>query len=224
MSETAGLTGTLGTPGTPGTPRRADTPEARPFDLIVWRAPHDIDPSKATALVESWLAKGGDPASSPFEPNTDIGWFYRELKESAPELDAVSDAAPRKTKVPIWASGSDEAPARVVGIRLTRPVVPAELELILSLTLKYDQVVFDTERKTVKRPLEQMDAYASATFWPRGAIRAVTAGALGAIIAIAGWVLNIPVASGIAVIVGGLFFLLAAWTLAHETRRRFARH
>lgn len=197
---------------------------ARPFDLVIWREPHEVDEAQAIALLDPWLAGGGDPATSPFEPSTDIGWFFRELRENDPDIDAVSDAVPRQTKVPIWASGSDEAPARVVLIRLADApdARRAEVELLFSLGMKYDLVIFDANRRTISRPLEQMDAVASATFWPRGALRAVSAGIVGAIMAVGGYVLGIPVVSGIAVIVGGLFFVLAAYTLAAATRARFA--
>ena len=85
------------------------------------------------------------------------------------------------------------------------------------------QPVDDTNRRTAARPLEQTGASTTATFWPRGAIRAVSALVLGVVLMVGGYMLGIPVASGIAVIVGGLFFLLAASTLAIETRKRFGR-
>ena len=198
---------------------------ARPFDLVVWRAPHEVDDAQAADLVDAWLASGADPLANPFEASTDIGWFYRELRENDPDIDAVSDANPRRTKVPIWASGSDEAAARVVAIRLAGApeARQAQIELLFSLAMKYDLVVFDANRRTVSRPLDQIGAYASASFWPRGALRAVSAGTIGLVVAIVGWVLGIRVVSGIAVIVGVLFFVLAAYTLAAATLARLGR-
>ncbi len=54
------------------------------FDLYVWKTPRDIDADGAAALVERWQAAGGDPAASPFESTTDIGWFHRELMPGSP--------------------------------------------------------------------------------------------------------------------------------------------
>jgi hypothetical protein len=175
---------------------------------------------QAAALVDGWLAAGGDPAHSPFEPTTDMGWFYRELKQDLPTIDAVSDAVPRQTKVPIWMSGTDEAPARVVAIRLSRPPLGEEFDEVFSLATKYDLVVFNPHRPSVHLPLEQMSALASATFWPNGAIRGAVAGVIGAAIAAGAWVIGIPILSGIAIIVGLFLVVLTLWTFVHELRKR----
>ena len=53
--------------------------EGARFDLYAWAAPRDLSDEAAAALVEGWQAAGGDPAASPFEPSTDVGWFYQEL-------------------------------------------------------------------------------------------------------------------------------------------------
>jgi hypothetical protein len=207
-----------------------DAASTRPYDLVVWSAPGDVDAERAAEVVGGWLAVGGDPAGSPFERTTDMGWFYRELREDLPNIDATSDAVPRVTKVPIWASGSDEAPARVVAIRLDRGnslAARAELELVYSLATKYDLVVFGPAqgivgagRNVVHRPLERMAAYASATFWPRGAIQATTAGGAGAVIAVIAWFVGIPILSGIAIIVGAFLFLMSVLTFVVEGRKR----
>src|SRR6185436_5275211 len=62
------------------------------FDLVVWSSPRDLDPDAAGALVRRWLDEGGDPAASPFEASSDIGWFVRELRNDLPDIDVVSDA------------------------------------------------------------------------------------------------------------------------------------
>lgn len=190
------------------------------YDLYVWARPRGVDAEQAAALVNGWLTAGGDPAESPFEPTTDMGWFYRELKQDLPAIDAVSDAVPRQTKVPIWMSGTDEAPARVVAIRLARPPLGEELEEVFSLATKYDLVVFNPHRPSVHLPLEQMAALASATFWPNGAIRGAVAGVIGAAIAAGAWVIGIPILSGIAVIVGLFLVVLTLWTFVYELRKR----
>lgn len=192
-------------------------------DLYIWAKPHDLDADLTATLLGDWQAAGGDPAASPFKQSTDLGWFYRELTENVPHLDALTDAVPRVTKTPIWMSGSDEPPARIVAIRLSRPVKRDELEAIFSLATKYDLEVFDANRGTVQRPTEQLAAYASATFWPRGAIRAGVAGLVGAAIAAGAWVIGIPIVSGVAIVVGAFLALMAVSTFAHEILARLRR-
>lgn len=80
------------------------------FDLYVWQSPRDLDDEAARAL-DQWQAAGGDLGASPFEPSTDVGWFYRELLSDRPELEAASDVAPNRTAVPVWLSMGDEPAA-----------------------------------------------------------------------------------------------------------------
>ena len=54
------------------------------FDLYAWKSPRDLDADGIEALLEEWHAAGGDPATSPFEPSTDVGWFYLELTKDEP--------------------------------------------------------------------------------------------------------------------------------------------
>ena len=190
---------------------------ATSFDLYVWSQPRDLDADQARELVDGWLAAGGDPAQSPFEASTDIGWFYRELKGDLPALDAVTDAV-ITGKAPVWASATNEPPARVVALRLSRPPVQEELESILGLATKYDVVVFNPHRPSIHLPLEEMAAYASATFWPQGAIQAATAGGAGLVMAIVAWFIGIPIVSGIAIVIGAFLFAMAVYSFIHEGR------
>lgn len=193
------------------------------FDLYVWSSPRDLDAERAEALLKDWEAAGGDPAASPFEPTTDIGWFCRELTEDAPGLEVVSDAVPRQTRVPIWMSGSDEAPARLVAIRLPPAASQDPLATIFGLAVKYDLVLFDARSGRLHRPQEEMTADASATFWPGGAVQAVVAGGGGAVLAVGAWLLGIPFLSGLIAIVGGFMFVMAVWSFGHEGRKAMAR-
>jgi hypothetical protein len=107
--------------------------------------PRAIDAEQAEGLIEGWQEAGGDPRNSPFEPSTDVGWFYRELMKDVRGLEASSDAVPNKSSTPIWLSTTDEPPARVVGIRLS-PGLPADaLDTILELATKYDLVLLTPE-------------------------------------------------------------------------------
>ena len=188
------------------------------FDLYDWQSPRDLDEAQAVALVDAWQAAGGDPAASPFEPSTDIGWFHRELMQDLPHLDVVSDAVPNPSRRPVWLSTDDEPPARVVAIRL--PAMPQEaFNEVMSLAVKYDLVVFDTRTPQVRFPQREMAAYASATFWPAGAIQAATAGGFGAVIAIIAWVVAIPILSGVVIVIGGFMAVMAIWTFIVEGRR-----
>ncbi len=71
-------------------------------------------------------------------------------------------------------------------------------------------------------PLQELAAYASAKFWPAGAIQAAVAGGIGAVIAVVAWILGIPLLSGILMIVGGLLFVMAVYTFVHEGRKTMA--
>jgi hypothetical protein len=189
------------------------------FDLYAWRSPRAIDAEQAEGLIERWQEAGGDPRNSPFEPSTDVGWFYRELVKDVPGLEASSEAVPNKSSTPIWLSTTDAPPARVVGIRLS-PGLPADaLDTIFELATKYDLVLFDTRSRRVHLPLEEKAAHASATFWPGGAIQAAVAGGIGGVIALVAWSLGIPLVSGLIALIGGFVFVMALYTFIHEGRK-----
>jgi len=188
------------------------------FDIYVWKSPRDLDPSGVDALLSSWHASG-DPASSPFEPSTDVGWFYREIVKDLPGLEASSDISPIQSTAPVWLATMPEAPARVVGLRLPPGTPQAELESIFGLAAKYDLVLFDRRSGRVHLPLDAMAAHARATFWPAGAIQAAAAGSIGGVIAAVAWVLGIPVLSGALVLAGAFMFAMAVYTFIHEGRR-----
>ena len=192
------------------------------FDLFVWNSPRDLDADRADALIEAWRASGGDPAASPFEPSTDVGWFYRELLSDAPGLDTVSDAAPRSSRTPIWLTTTPEEPARMVAISLSRADREAA-EAILGLAMKYDLVLYDARNRRLRQPLKDMTEFASATFWPAGAIRAAVVGGIGGLAAVAAWIVSVPLLSGLVVLVGGFMFLMAVVTFVHEGRKALRR-
>lgn len=188
------------------------------FDLYVWSAPRDLDAARAGAIIESWHEAGGDPAASPFEPSTDVGWFCRELLGDAPDLEIVSDAVPRSSTTPIWLTTTQEAPARLVAIRLS-PLTPRDaMEAITGLAAKYDLLLYDARNRRLHAPLQDLAAYASATFWPAGAVQAAVAGGIGLLIAVAAWMISIPLLSGLLVVVGGFLFVMAVYTFVHEGR------
>lgn len=186
------------------------------LDLYVWKAPPDFDADAAEALLAGWREAGGDPRQSPFEPSTDVGWFYRELMHEVPGLVAASDAVPNTSRGPIWLSGDSEPPARVVAMDLATATPPDALGTILGLAAKYDLVLFDTRSGRLHRPLEELLAHASATFWPAGAIQAALAGGFGGVIAIAAWLLGIPLLSGVIAVIGGFLFVMAVYSFIHE--------
>jgi hypothetical protein len=188
------------------------------FDVYAWKAPRDLDAEGAEALLAGWHEAGGDPATSPFEPSADVGWFYRELTRDVPGLDVSSDAVPNASTGPIWLATTSEPPARVVAIRLDEPESHDVLDAIVGLAAKYDLVLFDGRSRRIHLPLEAMAAHASATFWPSGAIQAGVAGGIGAVIAVVAWFLGIPVLSGLLVLIGGFLVVMAAYTFIHDGR------
>jgi Flp pilus assembly protein TadB len=107
------------------------------------------------------------------------------------------------------------------------PITPESaretIEEVYSLALKYDLVVFDPQRRALHEPMAEMSAYASATFWPRGAIQAATAGGAGAVIAVVAWFVGIPIVSGVAVIIGAFLFAMSVLTFGAEGRKRIGR-
>jgi len=189
------------------------------FDLYVWKAPRDLDSERAAAMIRGWQEAGGDPASSPFEPSTDVGWFYRELRRDAPGLAASSDATPTQGGGPVWLATTDEPPARVVRVPVTSDTSRDALDEVDALAAKYDLLVFDGRTGRLSFPLEDLAADASATFWPGGAIQAAVAGGIGGLIAIVAWLVGIPVLSGVLVVVGGFLVVMAIFTFVHEGRK-----
>ena len=192
------------------------------FDLYVWKSPRDVAADDATAMIDSWEGHGADPAASPFEPSEDVGWFHRELTKDEPDLDVASDAIPNPSTRPIWLSTEPEPPARLVAIRLAPTTTPETAETILGLASKYDLVLFDRRNRRVHLPLDEMAEYASATFWPAGAIQAAVAGGAGAVIGLIAWSLGIPIVSGVVAVIGAFMFAMAVWTFVHEGRKRIA--
>ena len=139
--------------------------------------------------------------------------------QDAPGLDVSSDAVPKSSSTPIWLAATDEAPARVVAIRLSPEWARDSLESALGLATKYDLVLFDARNRLVHLPLEELAAHASATFWPGGAIQAAVAGGVGAAIAVVAWLVGIPLISGVLVVIGGFLFVMAVYSIVHEGRK-----
>jgi hypothetical protein len=190
------------------------------FDLYAWKSPRDLDVDGVEALLDGWHESGGDPGTSPFEPSSDVGWFYRELMQDAPGLEASSDAVLSGSTAPIWLAATPEPPARVVGMRLSPATQGDTLELIFGLAAKYDLIVFDTRSRRVHLPLREIAAHASATFWPSGAIQAAVAGGIGGVIAAAAWFLGIPLLSGVLVLAGGFMVVMPSTRSSTKAERR----
>ena len=211
-----------GTAGTQTTYVTREGDHDMTFDLFAWKAPPDLDADGAQALLDGWRAAGGDPGQSPFEPSSDVGWFYRELKHEVPALRTSSDAVPNTSRGPIWLSGEPEPPARVVAMDLATAPTRDAHDFIFGLAAKYDLVLFDTSHHLLYRPLQELADHASATFWPAGAIQAGLAGGLGGVIAVVAWVLGIPLLSGVIAVVGGFMFVMAVYSFIHEGRKALA--
>ncbi len=195
-------------------------------DLYIWAGPHDMDAARAAELVAPWQAAGGVPRESPFEQSTNIGWFVRELRQDHPELVLETDAVPTITSTPVWMSGSNEPPARVVVIRDYPSVAGQVHEDVIALATKYDLAVFYPNGQNgpvLQFPFQALEAYASATFWPHGARQAATAGVGGAILATVAWFIGVPIISGVLIVIGLFMAALSVLTFMWEGRRAMAR-
>ena len=196
------------------------------FDIYVWAAPRDLDADAAGELVAAWEAAGGDPAQAPFDPSGDIGWFHRELVKDLPWLDVTSDAIPNQSRLPIVLSPDNEPPARVIAIRLPRDDGGARreaVEEVYSLATKYDAIVYEPGRGAIHEPNREMAEYASATFWPGGAIRTVVALVISVAVAVIAWQVGAPLLSG-AITLFALFMVgIFGFTLVAESRKGLAR-
>ena len=195
-------------------------------DVYIWQAPRDIDADAAAKLVETWQAAGGIPRESPFEQSTSIGWFVRELKQDYPELVLETDAVPTNTSTPVWMSGTNEPPARVVVIRDYPSVSDGLHQDVMSLATKYDLAVFSPNASSgpvLMFPFQALEAHASATFWPHGARQAATAGVGGAILAVVAWFIGFPIVSGVLIVIGVFMAAMAVLTFVWEGRRAMAR-
>jgi hypothetical protein len=192
-----------------------------PFDLYVWQSPRDVDDERAVSLVRAWEAEGENPSTAPFGASTDIAWFHRELKHDAAGLELVSAADLNPSTTPVWLATNDEPAARIVAIRITPSATVDDVDDVFSLAVKYDLVLFDRRRGRVHFPMQEMADYADAKFWPGGAIQAALAGAFGVLIAIAAWIVGIPILSGIVIVIGGFMFVMAVFTFVHAGRTWF---
>ena len=193
------------------------------YDLYVWEAPRDLDAAGAAGLVQGWEAEGGDPAASPFEPSSNTGWFAREMARDAPSVELLTDSPAWTARGPIWVQTEPAPPARVVAMRLGPASSRADLEEILGLATKYDLVLYDARHGRVTQPLEAMSEYASATFWPGGAIRSIVIGLVALVVTVVAWIAGIPILSGLIAAVGGFMVVLIVVTLVAEARGAMAR-
>jgi hypothetical protein len=198
------------------------------FDLYVWKSPRSMDEQAATELVSAWHTGGGDPSVAPFDPSDDVTWFFRELIRDEPDLDVTTDATPLHSRLPVWLAGATtEEPAPKAHVAVIHfAAVPARevLESIFGLATKYDLVVFDPQRPRVYEPMAEMADHASATFWPRGAIRTFVVGVIGLAVAVGAWVVGIPILNVLGVLIGGFLVVLSVVVLAAEGRKRLSRN
>ena len=198
------------------------------YDIYAWAAPRDLSVEDAVARIEAWEAEGGDPTKAPFEPSSDTAGFYREVEHDLrdmPEFHVIADAERHTGRGPVWLQTDPAPPAHVAAIRLPR-TTPAELQEAVSIVYgtatKFDLVFLDANQGRIHRPMAEMSAYASATFWPMGAIRAVLVGLAGLGAAIVAYLVGIPIISGLVIIVGVFLFVLSVATLVAEARKRDA--
>ena len=102
-------------------------------DIYVWSAPRDLDADAAQELIRDWEAAGGDPAASPFEPSTDVGWFHRELMKDHPRIEyrlteMTLKEAPKSADAPFLFDSKGELSVAGVTNKIQMPVSMTRVE------------------------------------------------------------------------------------------------
>jgi hypothetical protein len=181
------------------------------FDLYVWKGPIVRTGEAASALVGRSL-----DATSPFDPSADVVGFYRELIATYPPLEAFPEAdLIAGTATTHW-SVSPGPSDRFIEMHLQWGTPDKVLDFITALARRHALVLFDPQGPDVHLPDDPEE-------WPpftlAAAIRALVAGLVGAVIAVVGWVVAIPLVSGIAIVVGGFLAVMAVYTFIAQCLR-----
>jgi hypothetical protein len=195
-------------------------------DLYAWAGPRDLTVEDAASRIEQWEARGGDPSDAPFEPSSDVAGFYRELEHDLrrmADLEIVADAEPHTGRGPVWLQTDPPPPAHVAAITLPRRSPEDARDALADVygtATKFDLIVLDALNGAIHQPMAEMEAYANATFWPGGAIRAAIAGGGGLVAAIGAYVIGLPIVSGVVMVIGLFLFLLTVATFVSQARRK----
>ena len=200
------------------------------FDVYAWSAPRELSAEEAAARIAAWEMAAGedgpDPATAPFEPSSDVAGFYRELESDLrdlPGVEIIADAEPHRGRGPVWLQTDPPPPAHIVAVRLPRGsehAVRSVLDDLYGIGTKFDLILLDANNGVIHEPMAEMAAYADATFWPGGAIRAAVFGVGGLLAAIAAYVIGIPIVSGLVILVGLFLFVLTVSVFVNDTRGR----
>ncbi|HEX3266209.1 MAG TPA: hypothetical protein VHR16_11125 [Candidatus Limnocylindrales bacterium] len=194
------------------------------YDIYAWAGPRDLGADDAAARIDAWEAEGGDVASAPFEPSSDVAGFYREVESDLrdmPGFEALAAAEPHRGRGPVWLQTEPAPPAPIAAIRLPRGSESALREALADIygtATKFDLMVLDATNGVIHEPMAEMSAYAKATFWPRGAIRAAVFGIAGLLAAVAAYAIGIPIVSGLVIIVGLFLVAITVFTFFAELR------
>ena len=197
-------------------------------DLYAWAGPRDLSAEAAIERIERWEAAGGTPADAPFEPSSDTAGFFRELESDMrglPGFEIIGDAQPHAGRGPVWLQTDPPPPAHLVAVTLPRASERALREVLADAygtATKFDLIVLDATNRIIHEPMAEMAAYARATFWPGGAIRAGGFGIGGLLFAIVAYIVGIPIVSGVAIAIGLFLFVLTMSTFVVELRGRRA--
>lgn len=181
------------------------------FDLYVWKGPVVATGEEAGELVRRSFTEG----DVVFEPSPDVLRFYEELTERYPPLESFPEAQlVAGTAVTYW-SDSPERSNRVVSMSLQWRVPDGVVEYIGDLATKHGLILFDPQGPDVHRPGVPDER---TPFGAQGAIQATIAGLAGLALAVAAWFVSIPILSGILIVVGLFFAVMAVYALITELR------
>lgn len=199
------------------------------YDLYALAGPRDLAVETLVERLTAWEAAGGDPATAPFEPSSDVAGFFREVEHDLrgiPGFEILADAEPHTGRGPVWLQTDPAPPAHIAALRVPRGTPDALREVlgdIYGTAAKFDVLLFDAGLGKLHEPLAELGAYASATFWPGGAIRGALVGGGALLAALVAWAVGIPIVSGLVIIVGLFMFSLSVFTFVAEARKRGAR-
>ena len=177
--------------------------------LILWKAPVVREPDEADALLERFYRNGDDSA---FEPCDAIKPVWDELLRLYPDDGSVDQ--PEDDRSP-WADFPPHVSDRLLSLDIRWGADDAVIDDIVRLAREHELVLFDPQGPDVYLPTDPIESEESSGRLGFGAYAAaVGVTLLGVLLAVAGWVLSIPVIDWL-LIIAGLFVLGVGVTLSY---------
>ena len=175
--------------------------------LVLWKQPVVHDPDEAEALLEPYYEREDESA---FAPSVELAGMSAELFRQYPDDDA--EGRP-------WADPPSISD-RVVMLHIRWGADGAVLDTILELAREHELVFYDPQGPDIHCPPWSYDDSDPEPDPPSLGeyVRVFGIGAIGVLLAIAGWIVSIPVLSWIVIFVGGFVAIVAAFLLVISVR------